>query len=116
MFITDCLAYTDISVELTQQDEIFIVSMKANKGTDISITLNYLQVKLLAEGLLAITGQAKLNELTKDTSKYATGDIKLSLYCSTNDEIENSYEKGETLCQQQPLSVLTEKKHLFKTA
>lgn len=120
MFITDCLAYTDISAELTQQDDSFIVTIRANKGSDISLTLNFLQARVLAEGLLTLTGQARLDEITEATSKHVVGDIKLSFSYSTDNEDmdtdSNSQTKGEKACQLQPLSAPTEMKHLFKTA
>ena len=101
MFITECLAYTDISAELTQQDGNFVVTIRA-KGSDILLTLNFLQTRVLAEGLLTLTGQARLDELAEATSKHVVGDIKLSFSCSTDNEDmdtdSNSQTKGEKAC------------------
>ena len=46
MLITNCLAYEDIKVKLSTVNDSFNLSIDANK-VEISLTLNYLQLKTL---------------------------------------------------------------------
>lgn len=114
MFIANCLAYTDINAELSRQDESFTINVRSHQDTDISLTLNYLQVKVLAEGLLALIGQAPLGEVAENT-KHPAGNIQLTFYIAFDDE-NDSLKEEEAACRPQPLSARTEMKPLFQTA
>jgi hypothetical protein len=115
MYVTDCFAYTDILAELRQNEETFMVALKAPHDIDIHLTLNYTQVKVLAEGLLAMANQASIKELLETPYDHILGDIIVKLDLLEANEVTNE-EGEEERCQQNILSVQTEERSLSETA
>lgn len=115
MYVTDCLAYTDIIAELRQNEETFMVALKAPHNIDIHLTLNYTQVKVLAEGLLALANQAPIEGLLETPYDHILGDITVKLDLLEANEVDNK-EGEEERCQQNSLSVQTEERSLSETA
>ena len=129
MLITNCLAYEDIKVKLSPVNDSFNLSIDANK-VEISLTLNYLQLKTLGDSLISMANAAKASELDNAIGKDFVGDIKvyyqqeleqktteINLENITEDIAKNNKNKeSEEICLQQDLSALTTKQQLSKTA
>ena len=129
MLITNCLAYEDIKVKLSTVNDSFNLSIDANK-VEISLTLNYLQLKTLGDSLISMANAAKASELDNAIGKDFVGDIKvyyqqeleqktteINLENITEDIAKNNKNKeSEEICLQQDLSALTTKQQLSKTA
>ena len=129
MLITNCLAYEDIKVKLSTVNDSFNLSIDANK-VEISLTLNYLQLKTLGDSLLSMANAANASELDNAIGKDFVGDIKvyyqqeleqktteINLENITEDIAKNNENKeSEEICLQQDLSALTTKQQLSKTA
>lgn len=129
MLITNCLAYEDIKVKLSTVNDSFNLSIDANK-VEISLTLNYLQLKTLGESLISMANTANASELDNAIGKDFVGDIKvyyqqeleqktteINLENITEDIAKNNKNKeSEEICLQQDLSALTTKQQLSKTA
>ena len=129
MLITNCLAYEDIKVKLSTVNDSFNLSIDANK-VEISLTLNYLQLKTLGDSLISMANAAKASELDNAIGKDFVGDIKvyyqqeleqktteINLENITEDIAKNNENKeSEEICLQQDLSALTTKQQLSKTA
>ena len=129
MLITNCLAYEDIKVKLSPVNDSFNLSIDANK-VEISLTLNYLQLKTLGDSLISMTNAANASELDNAIGKDFVGDIKVyyqqeleqkttefNLENITEDIAKNNENKeSEEICLQQDLSALTTKQQLSKTA
>ena len=129
MLITNCLAYEDIKVKLSTVNDSFNLSIDANK-VEISLTLNYLQLKTLGESLISMANAANASELDNAIGKDFVGDIKvyyqqeleqktteINLENITEDITKNNKNKeSEEICLQQDLSALTTKQQLSKTA
>ena len=129
MLITNCLAYEDIKVKLSTVNDSFNLSIDANK-IEISLTLNYLQLKTLGESLISMANTANASELDNAIGKDFVGDIKvyyqqeleqktteINLENITEDIAKNNKNKeSEEICLQQDLSALTTKQQLSKTA
>lgn len=77
MLVTDYWAYTDIIAELSQNEETLVITLKGKQDTDINLTLNYLQTKVLAENLLTIVNQIQLQDVDNSRFQYSLGDIKV---------------------------------------
>lgn len=112
MFISACLAYSDINAELSQRNETFSIALKMPENGDIHLTISYSQAKILADALAAIIHQAPAKELLE------CGNIlggMSAIFCSPYHEIDS--EKGEKpSCQQPGLSVQTENILLSESA
>ena len=129
MLITNCLAYEDIKVKLSTVNDSFNLSIDANK-VEISLTLNYLQLKTLGDSLISMANAANASELHNAIGKDFVGDIKVyyqqeleqkttefNLENITEDIAKNNKNKeSEEICLQQDLSALTTKQQLSKTA
>jgi hypothetical protein len=115
MYVTDCFAYTDILAELRQSEETFMVALKAPHDIDIHLTLNYTQVKVLAEGLLALANRAPIKELLETPYDHILGDITVKLDLLEANEVDNK-EGGEERCQPNILSAQTEERSLSEIA
>ena len=129
MLITNCLAYEDIKVKLSPVNDSFNLSIDANK-VEISLTLNYLQLKTLGDSLISMANAANASELDNAIGKDFVGDIKVyyqqeleqkttefNLENITEDIAKNNKKKeSEEICLQQDLSALTTKQQLSKTA
>ena len=129
MLITNCLAYEDIKVKLSPVNYSFNLSIDANK-VEISLTLNYLQLKTLGDRLISMANTANASELDNAIGKDFVGDIKvyyqqeleqktteINLENITEDIAKNNENKeSEEICLQQDLSALTTKQQLSKTA
>lgn len=129
MLITNCLAYEDIKVKLSPVNDSFNLSIDANK-VEISLTLNYLQLKTLGDSLISMANAANASELDNAIGKDFVGDIKVyyqqeleqkttefNLENITEDIAKNNENKeSEEICLQQDLSALTTKQQLSKTA
>lgn len=129
MLITNCLAYEDIKVKLSPVNDSFNLSIDANK-VEISLTLNYLQLKTLGDSLISMANAANASELDNAIGKDFVGDIKVyyqqeleqkttefNLENITEDIAKNNKNKeSEEICLQQDLSALTTKQQLSKTA
>ena len=129
MLITNCLAYEDIKVKLSPVNYSFNLSIDANK-VEISLTLNYLQLKTLGDSLISMANAANASELDNAIGKDFVGDIKvyyqqeleqktteINLENITEDIAKNNENKeSEEICLQQDLSALTTKQQLSKTA
>ena len=129
MLITNCLAYEDIKVKLSPVNDSFNLSIDANK-VEISLTLNYLQLKTLGDSLISMANAANASELDNAIGKDFVGDIKvyyqqeleqktteINLENITEDIAKNNINKEcEEICLQQDLSALTTKQQLSKTA
>ena len=129
MLIANCLAYEDIKVKLSTVNDSFNLSIDANK-VEISLTLNYLQLKTLGESLISMANTANASELDNAIGKDFVGDIKvyyqqeleqktteINLENITEDIAKNNKNKeSEEICLQQDLSALTTKQQLSKTA
>ena len=76
MLITNCLAYEDIKVKLSPVNDSFNLSIDANK-VEISLTLNYLQLKTLGDSLISMANTANASELHNAIGKDFVGDIKV---------------------------------------
>lgn len=129
MLITNCLAYEDIKVKLSTVNDSFNLSIDTNK-VEISLTLNYLQLKTLGDSLISMANAANASELDNAIGKDFVGDIKvyyqqeleqktteINLENITEDIAKNNENKeSEEICLQQDLSALTTKQQLSKTA
>ena len=125
MLITNCLAYEDIKVKLSPVNDSFNLSIDANK-VEISLTLNYLQLKTLGDSLISMANAANASELHNAIGKDFVGDIKVyyqqELEQKTTENItediakNNKKKESEEICLQQDLSALTTKQQLSKTA
>ena len=129
MLITNCLAYEDIKVKLSTVNDSFNLSIDANK-VEISLTLNYLQLKTLGDSLISMANAANASELDNAIGKDFVGDIKvyyqqeleqktteINLENIKEDIAKNNKNKeSEEICLQQDLSALTTKQQLSKTA
>ena len=129
MLITNCLAYEDIKVKLSTVNDSFNLSIDTNK-VEISLTLNYLQLKTLGDSLISMANTANASELDNAIGKDFVGDIKvyyqqeleqktteINLENITEDIAKNNKNKeSEEICLQQDLSALTTKQQLSKTA
>ena len=125
MLITNCLAYEDIKVKLSTVNDSFNLSIDANK-VEISLTLNYLQLKTLGDSLISMANTANASELHNAIGKDFVGDIKVYYQQeleqkTTEINLENitknnKNKESEEICLQQDLSALTTKQQLSKTA
>ena len=75
MLITNCLAYEDIKVKLSTVNDSFNLSIDANK-VEISLTLNYLQLKTLGDSLISMANAANASELHNAIGKDFVGILK----------------------------------------
>ncbi len=115
MFITNCFAYTDIEADLRQCSEIFILALKDPADNAIHLSLNYSQVKQLAEGMLTMLTQVRVKELIDSEYKHLTGGMGVKI--SLSEQSASDDEEGEeTICRQANLSVPMEPVSLSKTA
>ena len=125
MLITNCLAYEDIKVKLSTVNDSFNLSIDANK-VEISLTLNYLQLKTLGDSLISMANTANASELHNAIGKDFVGDIKVyyqqeleqktTEFNLENIAKNNENKESEEICLQQDLSALTTKQQLSKTA
>ena len=125
MLITNCLAYEDIKVKLSTVNDSFNLSIDANK-VEISLTLNYLQLKTLGESLISMANTANASELHNAIGKDFVGDIKVYYQQDTEQKTteinleniteDNKNKECEEICLQQDLSALIIKQQLSKTA
>ena len=98
MLITDCLAYTDIQVEISRQEDIFTITIKTSQTIDLSLTLHYFQGRAVAEGLLLLLNQTPLGDLTKASITYPPGDITLTLDTDTEKTTDEIKEEKSYAC------------------
>lgn len=105
MIIMDSFIYTDIETEIYQYKENFIVKFKTEDFTDISLTLNHTQVKVLADGLLAMAHQSSVKAVLENESAHDMGDMKIKFGILGGVEEQ---------CLQNISSVLTETVSLLK--
>ena len=75
MLITNCLAYEDIKVKLSPVNDSFNLSIDANK-VEISLTLNYLQLKTLGDSLISMTNALTLVSYIMPSVKISWGILK----------------------------------------
>lgn len=115
MLITDCFAYEDVTAELYQEKDTFAVALKTQNQIDISLTLNYMQVKILVDGLLAIVNQASVKDFLATKSDFIMGDMIIKMDVKGVNEVDNK-EGVEDTCRQNILSVQTEEISLSKSA
>ena len=125
MLITNWLAYEDIKVKLSPVNDSFNLSIDANK-VEISLTLNYLQLKTLGDSLISMANTANASELHNAIGKDFVGDIKVydqqeleqktTEFNLENITKNNKNKESEEICLQQDLSALTTKQQLSKTA
>lgn len=101
MFISTCLAFTEIDAELNQCNETFIIALKAQGDGDIHLTVSYSQAKLLAEGLTTLINQAPVNELVETKYGNILGGMRVKVSLANN--IINAEKGEEKLCQQPDL-------------
>lgn len=88
----------DITAELSQYEETFAVKFKTENDTAISLTFNYIQAKVLADGLLAMVHKARAKEALQTRSNYLLGDIKVN-FSVPQDNTINKNEGVEEKCQ-----------------
>lgn len=77
MLIMDSFAHTDITTEIYQYKESFVVKFKTEDFNDIRLTLNHTQIKVLADGLMAMANQAEIKELLENKSVRDLGNMKI---------------------------------------
>lgn len=113
MFVSNCFAFTDISVDLRQNRDTFVLALKDKTDHAIHLTLSYLQVRLLAEGMFTMLGKAQVKELMESEDGHLAGSMSVNI--ALQEAINN--EKGENaICQQPNSSVQMETLSLSKIA
>ena len=108
MYMNGCLAYQNIKAEIKSIQDTINIGITTESNTHISITLSYLQAKVLAESLVNFTDQIELKCFINSN---LTGDIKMiiPLDTSMNEMMTKSIEQGdEGQCQQNISDVPTE--------
>ena len=114
MFTTNCLAYSNLTAELRQQQECFGVTLRDPDHTEMHVTLSYTQTKTLTEGLLAMLSQVSLKDVAEKDCGHIVGDMTVTFVLPQ--EKANQQEGGEEPCRQNILSARTEAAFLFKSA
>jgi hypothetical protein len=73
-----------------------LVVLKALHDSDINLNLSYMQVKVLAEGLLALANQASIKELLETPYDHILGGItiRLDLFLPTLRVVVKSLDRG----------------------
>lgn len=92
MVMIACLAHTDICAQVSRHQDEFLVTLKTDRTSEICLTFNYLQIKVLAEGLLALAAQTKLGELATQKTKEHVGDMSITFILDDRDESINEKE------------------------
>ena len=109
MYMNGCLAYQNIKAEIKSIQDTINIAITTELNVHISITLSYLQAKVLAESLVNFTDQI---ELKCFINSKLTGDIKMIIPLvdtSMNEMMTKSIEQGdEGQCQQNISDVPTE--------
>ncbi len=93
MYISTCLAFEDLELNLSNINECIGVNLKNQNKLQISLTLKPMQCKILGEALLNFVGQMKVN---KEVSSF-TGTMDVLF------ELEAKMKEKEKLCQLQNL-------------
>jgi hypothetical protein len=100
MWITKCLESKAIQAEIYQSNQVLGIDLQIDFGQNISLTLKYIQAKVLAENLLAAAQQMQITlDMKEDIVR---GSIEI-----THKTQENK--GGQTVCQPNILSVQVEK-------
>ncbi len=107
---TECLAYTDITVEVSQQQDAFLLSLQADDTVSIRLILNYLQVKTLADALLALACRGKLQDFLDTKYDFLFGDIRVKLDIGE----EEAGGEGEKACRPNTSSARMVLRYLLK--
>lgn len=115
MFISECLAYEDITAELRQYKNNFMITLSGGNGIEISLTLNYLQMKVLSDGIRAMVTQSQLKEFQESDTSNILGDITVMLDIAQAEEVCNENGEG-AICQPDILPALTDEASLSKIA
>lgn len=109
MYMNGCLAYQNIKAEIKSIQDTINIAITTELNVHISITLSYLQAKVLAESLVNFTDQIELKCFINSN---LTGDIKMIMplnAASMTEVITKSIEQGdERQCQQNISDVPTE--------
>ena len=107
MMMNGCFCYEDIKAELKQWKDVFAVTLRMESNIDISMTLNYTQIKVLAEGLLALASQTDSKNFINAEAKQINGSMQIKFTQVENEIVEES-------CQQNISTALAVVKSLSK--
>ncbi len=112
MLIMDCFSYMDITAELSQYEGVLAVKFKTETDTTINLTFNYMQTKVLADGLLAMIHRMQVKDIVEARTNHLLGDIKVE-FRTQEDQIYKN-EGGNEACQLNILSAQQEVEFLSK--
>ncbi len=107
MWIVDCLENKAVQAEIRLRNQTLVINLQMDLGKKISLTLSYIQAKVLAENILAAAQQMQITLDVKEDAVH--GSIEITHKTQKN-------EGGETQCQQNILSALVEKLSQSKPA
>jgi len=97
----------DITAELSQYEETFAVKFKSKNDATISLSFNYIQAKVLVDGLLAMVHKVQVKEVLQVRSNHLLGDIKVE-FNVPHENASNKNQGVEEKCQQNILLAQTE--------
>ncbi|CQR69967.1 hypothetical protein SOV_52430 [Sporomusa ovata DSM 2662] len=102
MFISTCIAYNDVEMELGRLEEVYVLTIRDTEDNAVSVTLNYTQAKLLAEGVSQFLSQTPIHLLLNAQNGALLGG---AIFQSNMPETSYIEQEGEeNSCQQLSLS------------
>jgi len=104
MHIITCFSYEDLKLVLSMGEESITIQLNNDKDINIAVTLQPMQCRILGEALFNVSGRIPVRQL------------KGEFVGSMQVEFDLEREKEEVPCQLQDLSVLMDKKSLFRIA
>lgn len=103
MFISTCLAYSDVQFEINQLKGVYVLTVRSVEDQTVSFTLNYTQAKLLTEGVSQFLSRTPIHSLLDAQNGALLGGATFQNYLAETNDIEQEGE--EASCQQLSLSV-----------
>lgn len=107
MMVNACLAYSDIKMEVSQLQRVYLLTIRTVDNDTIYLTLNYTQARLLIEGVGAFLGQTPVQTLMDGKINVLFGDANWQV-----DKPDYTFTKqkgAEKLCQLPNLFVRTDR-------
>lgn len=104
MYISACLAYDDLNLDVSHLEDAITIRLENESRVELSFSLHPMQCKVLGEALLNAVATMRVNH----KSGYLAGSMEVNTHIH--------YDKEEEVCQQPNLFAPTGNVSLSKTA
>ncbi|MBP2643483.1 MAG: hypothetical protein H6Q67_1370 [Firmicutes bacterium] len=115
MLVSTCLAFSDVSAELWQYKDTFMLALSAQEEEHVHLILSYAQVKALAKAFRLLHEKALLQPLLETKHGNIFGDMTVKVVLPQEQE-SNTKKEEESICPPPNLSARTEAEPLSETA